>query len=226
MTESISVDRLTGARKGLVYTKDLNTEINWGTIFESIANPPTNFDLTKLMVVNAYDFSLNFAGEEIDVTAYGDFPFKSSEAGFSDVSINLSTRHAVRTIFDANNAVTAKRLAFDLLFLEEYCLKRLPFRVALLDNQKTLYPNGFAFTVTATSVDLTGGFGDAQDHSFSLKFSSAGLLKPKRIIGGKFVDFDWTKSQLDENGDLIVPDSSEGNGGNGGGGGGNGGGGD
>jgi len=154
--------RLTGATRGIAYSADADTEVTLGT-------GTTYFN-------NAYSASLDMTADEIDTTAFGDYPFGTSEPGFLKFSIELSMRHQV------DDGV----LATDVAFIEAKALSREPFRIAIVDDRTSLTPNGFALTVVATKATNSGEFSGAQDHNYSLTLSS-GLLPPKRIVGGTFV---------------------------------------
>ena len=160
-TESAAnVRRLTGATKGVAYGE---------------ANTPLRFmgSGTKYLE-NCYNFTRKFSSDEIETTAYGDYPFGTSESGFIDVSFEVSMRHAVKA--DGS-------LADDLKFLEEHCNSRLPFQIAVLDDRYSAKPNGWIFTVVATSADESGDMKSAQDHSYTLK-RCAGKYVPDQIVAG------------------------------------------
>ena len=152
--------RLTGATKGVAYGEDNGIEI-------AFSGSSAKF------LDNCYNFSRKFNSDEIETTAYGDYPFGTSEPGFIDVSFDCSMRHAV----------VDGELADDLEFLEDHCNSRKPFRIAILDDRHGEFPNGWIFTVIALSADETGDMKSAQDHAYTLKRCS-GALPPKRIVAG------------------------------------------
>ena len=161
--------RYTGATKRVAYGEDDGTEIAF-----------TGSSATFLD--NCYDFSRKFSSDEIDTTAYGDYPFGTSEPGFIDVSFDVGMRHGVNNDGELDD---------DLEFLEEHCNSRLPFRIATLDNGHSTTPNGWIFSVIATSADESGDVKSAQDHKYTLK-RCTGALPPKRIVAG--VATEWVPS--------------------------------
>jgi hypothetical protein len=124
-------------------------------------------------VNNAYSVSRSMSADEIDVTAFGDYPFKATESGFIDFSIDISLRHGIRS----------GDLAPDVAFFEMHALTRTPFRIAIVDDRKSTAPNGMLMTVIATQADTSGEATGAQDNKYTLKLASGGL-PPARIVGG------------------------------------------
>ena len=129
-------------------------------------------------VKNAYSVTRSMSNDEIDVTAFGDHPFKVTEPGFIEFSIDVGMRHAVVVGGD-----TAGALAEDCEFFEEHALSRTPFRIAIIDDRNSPTPNGFLLTVVATQADGGGEYSGAQDNKYTLKLASGGL-PPKRIKRG------------------------------------------
>ena len=164
MPQTPTVRRATGPYRGIAYGADSSTEIAFAGAGAAFMD-------------NAYSVTRDFNRDEIDVTAFGDFPFKRTEPGFIDASINVSMRKGL---------TAAGELAPDVEFMESHCLTGTPFRIAVLDDRKSEFPNGFVFTVTATQAGDGGDFSAAQDLTYTLKMAT-GHLPPMRIVAGEAV---------------------------------------
>jgi len=138
---------------------------------------------TATFLDNCYNVTRDFNRDEIDVTAFGDHPFKQSEAGFIDCSINLSMRKGLAA--DGG-------FASDVEFMEQHCLEGRPFRIAILDKRNSTTANGFIMTVIATQVGDGGDFSSAQDLTYSLKMAK-GRLAPKRVVAGEIMPIDFAE---------------------------------
>ena len=152
--------RLTGATRAIAYGEDGSTEISYTGSSAKYLN-------------NAYNVGVDFSADEIDVTAFGDYPWKAKEPGFLDLSISLSLRHQV----------VNGELADDVEFMESHCYSRTPFRIAIIDDRTSTTPNGHIFSVVATKASSSGEFSGAQDHSYTLTRAES-TLPPMRIVGG------------------------------------------
>ena len=152
--------RLTGATRGIAYGADTATEI----AFQGVG---------AKFLDNAYNVSVDFSADEVDVTAFGDYPWKAKEPGFLDLSISLSLRHQV----------VDGELADDVEFMESHCYSRTPFRIAIIDDRTSEFPNGHIFSVVATKASSSGDFSGAQDHAYTLTRAES-TLPPQRIIAG------------------------------------------
>jgi len=158
--------RLTGATKGVAVGEDGG---------EGGGGIPT------LFLDNAYSVDISFDFDKIDTTAFGDYPFGSSEPGFADVTINVGMRHPVH-----ENAYTA-----DLEFMESHCVTRTPFLIAILDDRTSATPNGWLIPVVATSLKHSGEAKGAQDNSYTLSRASSNT-KPMRIVGGAATEINFS----------------------------------
>ena len=127
--------RLTGVTKAVAYGEDSATEIQFtGT--------------TAKFLDNAYNCSVSLQSDEIDVTAFGDFPFKANEAAFMDITASISLRHQVET---TTGATPTSKLADDVEFLVNAALTRKLVRLAFLDDRTGTKPNGYIFTMSVIS---------------------------------------------------------------------------
>jgi len=156
-----TVRRETGPRRGIAYGADSDTEIDFKAPLATFMD-------------NAYSVTRDLNRDEIDVTAFGDFPLKKTEAGFIDISINVSMR---------KGKIASGALAPDVEFMEAHAISGDPFRIAVIDNRKSLTPNGLLLTVIATQAGDGGDFSAAQDLTYTLKVAT-GHLPPKRIVNG------------------------------------------
>jgi len=156
---TVTVRRKTGAQRCIAFGEDSNTEFDWGEGAQYMKN--------------AYSVTREFGREEIDVTSFGDYPFKATEAGFINAGINISMRKG--TTEDG-------ALAPDVEFMESHALSGEPFRIAVLDDRGTT-PNGLSMTVVATQANDGGDVSAAQDLSYTLKVAS-GRRPPMRIVKG------------------------------------------
>lgn len=157
--------RATGASKGVAFGEDNGTEI-----------PFMGEDAQWL--INAYNSDRTMDREKIETTAYGDFPFRTYEPGFIDLSSNISMRHQV----------TDGALAADVAFMEDHALTGQKFRIAIVDDRRSTTPNGIIMTVSAMQVSDTGDFASAQDHAYSLSIAP-GKLAPMKIRNGVVTPF-------------------------------------
>ena len=118
---------------------------------------------------NCYQAEIEFNSDEIDTTAFGDYPFGTAEPGFIDMSISLSMRNAAG--------------AADVTFLDNHAVSRVPFRIAIIENKTSLTTNGWLLSVVCTSMKGGGEAKGAQDKTYTLKRSAYGL-PIARIIDG------------------------------------------
>jgi len=151
-----NIRRLTGATMAVAYGLDDETEI-------AFSGEGANF------MDNCYSAEFTFETDEIDTTAFGDYPFGASEPGFITIGITLGMRNAAG--------------AADVAFLDAMCISREPFRIAIIENRGSSTTRGWIFTVTAQSMKGGGEAKGAQDKTYTLKRAS-GELPPQRIVGG------------------------------------------
>lgn len=144
--------RLTGASRGVAYS------INPDALCQ-ISSSATFFD-------NAYNVSIDFDIGEIDTTAFGDYPYGTSEAGFIKPTMTLSLRSQVG--------------AEDCAFIDERALSREPFRIAVMRDRANPAAGGWDMAVVATKVTDSGDFQSAQDLSYTLTLAPS-ALPPTRI---------------------------------------------
>jgi hypothetical protein len=144
--------RLTGATRGIAYGTDPDVAV-------SIGAGATYFD-------NAYDVSVDFDIGDIETTAFGDYPFGTSEPGFIKPTISLSMRKQVG--------------AADCEFIDDRALAREPFRVFIMDDRTATAPSGWDMAVVATKVTDSGDFQSAQDLSYTLALAPSDLAPFKR----------------------------------------------
>ena len=126
---------------------------------------------TKMWLNNAYNVSRSVSSNEIDTTAFGDYPWGTAEPGMLSLSIDLSMR--------------VQQGAADVAFMEDHALNRKPFRIGLVRNRALgAQPGGGQeFSVVATKADESGDVSSAQDLSYTLVRSAAGPA-PVLIGGG------------------------------------------
>jgi len=149
--------RLTGATLGVAYGEiDADDEIEF-------------IGANAKFMDNCYQAEITFDSDEIDTTAFGDYPYGSAEPGFIKIGINLSMRNAPG--------------AGDVTFLDKHAMSREPFRIAILENRTSSQTNGWILSVVCMSYKSGGEAKGAQDKTYTLARSSYGL-PAQRITNG------------------------------------------